>query len=91
MCLYIQEYNTACLLERLCQNQGLFARVICARHFFFQGTFSFAELPSQIEVLTYLGENNVGLCFASSAFSLQLLWLFPKEAIGGGQFTMHCQ
>lgn len=64
---------------------------LCTPFFFFQGTFSFAELPSQIEVLTYLGENNVGLCFASSAFSLQLLWLFPKEAIGGGQFTMHCQ
>lgn len=64
----------------------------CARHFFFfQGTFSFAELSSQIQVSTYLGETSVGLCFASSTFSLQLLWLFPKEAIGGGQFTMYCQ
>lgn len=63
----------------------------CARHFFFQGTFSFAELSSQIQASTYLGETSVGLCFASSTFSLQLLWLFPKEAIGGGQFTMYCQ
>lgn len=90
MCHYIQEYNTACLLERLCQNQGLLARGI-VHAIFFQGTFSFAELSSQIQASTYLGETSVGLCFASSTFSLQLLWLFPKEAIGGGQFTMYCQ